>query len=531
MEWLRAFLDNGIYAPHGYCLLWRPELVWTHVIADGLTAAAYFSIPVALLVFVRKRKDIEFGYLFWLFALFILACGTTHLFAIWNLWNSDYGWEGAVKAVTAVASVLTAMVIWPMIPRALALPSPSALQLANEQLTASLLDRDAALERLREEIAERKRTEQQLVQAKKIDALGQLTGGIAHDFNNLLQAISSSLELIERAPDRVDRVLKWTGMGRGAAEKAQRLTAQLLTFARDKATVVETIAVTPMIQGMRELLDRTLDPMTDLAIETESDPLVDVDRTQLELAVMNLVINARDATGQGGRIVLQSRPVRIDGAADLHDGDYVAISVADDGCGMSAEAVSKAFEPFFTTKESGAGTGLGLSMVHGFSSQANGTVRIETEEGVGTVVTILLPKSGSAASADQPIEPGLGADVDLSGLSVLVVDDDDGVRSSMVEALKLFNADVSTAESGSAALESLEKRTVDVVLTDFAMPGMDGAALAEAVRRQYPDIRVLVATGYADFDAIERALGPSGRVLRKPFSLQDLVAALAPGRG
>lgn len=528
LEWFRAFLENGLYAPHGYCLLWKPELLWTHALSDALIAAAYFSIPIALISFVRRRADLEFGFIFWLFALFIMACGATHIFSIWNLWNADYGYEAAVKALTAAASVLTAIMVWPLLPRALAIPSPSALQFANDELTSTLLARDAALEQLRAEMAERKRAEEKLLQTQKIEALGQLTGGIAHDFNNLLQAISSSIQLIERAPTDEERVSKWAGMAREATERAERLTAQLLTFSRVKAVSVEDVEVGEMLQSLNDLLARSLGPTIDLSIDAETDAVVAVDRTQLELALLNLVINARDAMPEGGAISVGSEMVAVQGDAELADGDYVALSVEDDGAGISPENLARVFDPFFSTKEAGKGTGLGLSMVHGLAKQQGGTVRIDSEVGVGTTVTILLPAATEAQAGNDARRTVIDTrDVDLSGQRILLVDDDEAVRAGIVEALLILGAEVEIAENGEAGLAALERKTFDLMLCDYAMPGMNGAELAAEARRAAPDLRIIMATGFADFAEIERALGTDAEVIRKPFSLGALAALLS----
>src|SRR5262245_5034487 len=185
-------------APHGICLLWRPELLWTHVISDVLIFGAYMTIPVALAVIIRQRRDVPFGWMLWCFALFITACGFTHLMGIWTLWNPDYGIEAMVKAVTALASIGTAVALWLLIPLAVSIPTPADLQAVNAELLQRIAERDLAIAELQHEKAQRQKSEEALAQSRKMDALGQLTGGIAHDFNNLLQSVQGTLELIGR---------------------------------------------------------------------------------------------------------------------------------------------------------------------------------------------------------------------------------------------------------------------------------------------------------------------------------------------
>jgi signal transduction histidine kinase len=520
MTWLGSLLDAGRdLAPHGYCLLWQPELVWTHVVADALIAAAYFSIPIAIVRFVRARQDVEFSWIFWLFALFILACGTTHLMSIWILWNADYGWQALIKVITAVASVGTAIVLWPLIPKALALPSPLMLRQKNEEL-------EQALGRLQHEMTERKRAEEALRQAQKMEAVGQLTGGIAHDFNNLLQSVSGMFALIVRQPDS-PKVVKWAGVGLEAAERGAKLTGQLLAFSRIQKLELRPNRVEPLLTGMKELIESTIGPGVTLELDVpdgdRSFPVL-CDRTQVELAVMNLAINARDAMPGGGRVTISARSVDVSGDPDLPDGVYKKISVGDTGTGMPAEIAARAFEPFFTTKNVGQGTGLGLSMVYGVARQSGGRAEIESTPGAGTIVSILLPRVADAAGVEEGSVDETKAEVDPK--LILVVDDDDNVRTTTASMLESLGHSILEADGGPAALALLEASRPDLILMDYAMPGMNGAEAARLVPDTKGAAPILFVTGYADTEALIQAVGPDAAVLRKPFLIHDLARAL-----
>jgi signal transduction histidine kinase len=517
------FGAGGHMAPHGYCLLWDPALVWTHVLADALIAAAYFSIPIAIMRFVRRRDDLVFSWIFWLFALFILACGTTHLFAIWTLWRADYEWQAAIKVVTAIASVGTAIVLWPLIPKALALPSPLQLRTANEQLSERVRERDDALSRLQREIAERERVEAALLQAQKMDAVGQLTGGIAHDFNNLLTAVLGGLDMIERSTGE-PRTKRLAANGLAAAQRGAKLTGQLLAFSRSQRLDLKPTVIAPLVQGMRELLGQTVGPS--VALEFDLDDMgwsVLADPTQLELALLNMAINAPDAMPDGGNLIISTRPKQLAGDLDLADGDYIELCVTDTGQGMSADVVARAFEPFFTTKEMGKGTGLGLSMVYGVARQSGGAARILSQPGDGTSVCILLPRITDEAVPEQHgDDPALA---EGPGLRILLIDDDDAVRDVLCETLAELGHEVTSTESAPKGLEAFAADKFDLVVLDFAMPGMNGAEAARAILQAAPGQKILFVTGYSETAALEAA-APGAPVLRKPFQPEEVARAL-----
>lgn len=507
-------LLGGAYAPHGYCLLWQPWLVWTMAISDALIALAYFSIPIALVTFVRKRRDVAFGGVFWAFALFITACGLTHVAALWNLWNGDYQLEAIIKAITAAASVLTAMLLWPLLPKAIALPSPAHLHAANEALRA--------------EIAEREKAEAALVQARKMEAMGQLTGGIAHDFNNLLQVVSGSLDLIAGRSVDDERTQHLTSSALAAVDRGRRLTSQLLSFSRIQRIELKPVRVADLLAGIEELLVRTVDPTVKLRIDADNAPeAVVADAVQLELALLNLALNARDAMPRGGDLSVTLRHHRLAGRDDVEDGDYLGITVTDTGEGIAPEILPRVFEPFFTTKPTGDGSGLGLSMVFGMARQSGGTVDIESTPGKGTSVTIFLRQAGSLQPAGPVSRAAAPGDLEqLAGLKILIVDDEPIVREVVADMLASMGCTVVTAENGKMAIDLVKREDPAAMLLDFAMPGMNGAEVARAVLADRPDTKIVFATGFAQSDAIDSAVGAEAIVLRKPFSPNALAESL-----
>jgi signal transduction histidine kinase/CheY-like chemotaxis protein len=521
---LERLLDSSTLSPHGICLLWEPELIWLHVASDAVIAVAYFSIPVALSIFVSKRRDVDFGWIFWAFALFITACGVTHLMSIITLWVPVYGIEGIIKLFTAMASIVTAVMLWPLLPKVLALPSPTQLRVA-----------EAALAR---EGLQRREAEEMLRHSQKMDAIGQLTGAVAHDFNNLLTIISGNLELAQRSlsswsdgsRERLARLIANAARG---AQRAAMLTQRLLAFARRQPLDPRPINVGQLIGGMSDFFRRTLGENIGLDIVGGADLWqVEVDPSQMEAAILNLVVNAKDAMAGKGKLTIETGNAFIDQSysrqnADIPVGNYVQISVSDTGSGMSREVQEKAFDPFFTTKEPGQGTGLGLSQVYGFVRQSGGRVKIYSTVGEGTTVKIHLPRALVIAAA--PRESDAPAVASQGSEAILVVEDEADVRSYLVETLRDLNYRVREASDGTEALAlfDTDPLRVDLLLTDIVMPGMNGRQLADELRRRQPELKVLFMTGYSRDAVVHQGRLDSGvSLLQKPLNQTTLAAKI-----
>ncbi len=407
LQYLQQLWETNSLSPHGICLLWRPELIWTHVGADAAIGIAYYSIPIALAYFVSHRSDIQFGWIFWAFALFILACGTTHFFSIYTLWVPDYGTEALIKVITAALSIITAVAVWVLLPKALSIPSTDALRRLNEELIQQIAERNAALAALQAEKTERLKTEEMLRQSQKMEAVGQLTGGIAHDFNNLLTIVVGHLERLERQFRDDPTVYRSIKGAMDGASKGAALTQKLLAFGRRQPLTPMRLNANLLIDSMADLIRRAVGER--VTVDVKLDPSlwpVEVDHNQLENALLNLAVNARDAMPDGGHLTMQSQNCtnpKIEDGQTLK-GLFTLLTVSDDGAGMSAETKSHAFEPFFTTKSVGEGTGLGLSQVYGFVKQSNGHVEIHSE-GRGTTIRIYLPRAQGQSQHSPAANP------------------------------------------------------------------------------------------------------------------------------
>jgi PAS domain S-box-containing protein len=384
----------------------------------------------------------------------------------------------------------------------------------------------AANDRLTKEIAERQRTEEALLQAQKLEAVGQLTSGVAHDFNNLLTGVLGNLELLERRL-KSGESLRRLRAARSAAERGARLTHQLLAFSRKQRLAPTALDLNRVVSEASDMLLRTLGPTIRIEIVLAEGlwPAL-VDPTQIELVLLNLAINARDAMPTGdGRLTIRTANVgRAEAPANLDSGDYVLVSVADTGAGMSEEVLRRAVEPFFTTKDIGKGSGLGLSMVHGVATQSGGGLHIDSRLGRGTTVSVYLPR---ARRQSEPAEASeAGALVAHKRATILVVDDDVDVREVAVSGLENLGYEVLAAENGPAALDVLARvREVDLVLVDMAMPGMNGVEFIARARERHPSLPAMLVTGYADVAAFSPAEGDV--VLQKPYRLERLADTVA----
>ncbi len=367
------------------------------------------------------------------------------------------------------------------------------------------------------DITELKAAQDQLRQSQKMEALGQLTGGIAHDFNNLLTVVVGGLDLITKEVED-PKLLRYAENALSAAERGARLTAQMLAFSRIQRLEVRPTYVAPLIEEMRPLLRNVLGPGIEKKYDLDPHLMpVMADPTQLEVAVLNLTINARDAMKGGGVLTIASRRINMPDDSELEGGDYIELSIADTGHGMPPDVVARAFEPFFTTKEVGKGTGLGLSMVYGMARQSGGTARIQSEEGVGTTVRLFFRRADH--DREVPMSDGRAGDAlrrERGGAKILLVDDDDEVRRFMAASLADFGHQVVEAANGADGLRRFAETSPDLVILDFVMPGMSGSDVAARLLAHKPDQRILFVSGYSETEAI-RTVAPDAPVLAKPF--------------
>jgi signal transduction histidine kinase len=404
-------------------------------------------------------------------------------------------------------------------------------------LSQSELRLQNTLETLEQQVEERtaqlRHNEEALRQSQKMEAVGQLTGGIAHDFNNMLTGIIGSLELLRRrlARGRTDDLDSLIDLGVTSANRAAGLTHRLLAFSRRQSLDSKPVQMNSLVVSMGELLQRSINESIQLDMQlSEQLWVAEADPNQLESALLNLVINARDAMPGGGQLVVKTRNRHLDQSftqahSNLDPGDYVMLSVTDTGCGMPQSTINRAFDPFFTTKPIGQGTGLGLSMIYGFSKQSRGHVAIQSAVGSGTTVSLFLPRFGGDLPRDV-LDDVQHAPFAQHGETVLIVEDDPAVRvlvSTVLSDLGYAFVEAGDADSAVPILDSAQR--IDLMISDVGLPGMNGRQLAEIGRQYRPELKVLFITGYAEHAAVRGGfLDPGMQMITKPFTFDLLTA-------
>jgi signal transduction histidine kinase/ActR/RegA family two-component response regulator len=406
----------------------------------------------------------------------------------------------------------------------------------NATLESRIAERTAALaqanDRLMREMNERERAQMALVQTQKMEALGHLTSGISHDFNNLLSIIQGNADLLDLLTTD-ERLKRMANTIRKAAKQGAKMTGQLLAFSRAQPLDLKAFDLNKALEGVKELLSASLGSKVQVQLDLAPGvSFVRADLNQIELAILNLAINAKDAIRGPGTVTV--RTAVGPAPSDLPAGhDYAVISVIDTGHGINSEILAKVFDPFFTTKPLGKGTGLGLSQVYGIAQQSGGTAKIKSQVGQGTTVEIWLPLAEAQEMAEPMPRGDAAPQSDGTRACIVVVEDDSRVRQFIVESLEILGYQVMQAEHGQAGLEQLEATQPDLLITDFLMPGMTGAELIKKAHQKYPGLPAIIATGYADLQAIDEVID-TDMVLRKPFQLNELAykvkSALAKGR-
>lgn len=474
-----------------------------------------------LLYFAHQRKDLPFRHMFGLFGAFIVACGTTHLLGYLTFQTPVYRLDGLITLLTALVSWATVFALIPVTPKALAMRSPEELE---REIAARTQELARANAELQAEIVERRRAEEQLLHAQKIESVGRLAGGVAHDFNNLLTAILGFTDL---AAIRISSDTEASGHLRNvrhAAERAAALTQQLLAFARRQIIEPKIVDVNILLLNLDKLLRRVIREDIELVILPRA-PLweVRVDPAQLEQVLVNLVVNARDAMPNGGKITIEANNAVLDEEyarqyAEVVPGEYVAIAVSDTGVGMTEEVKQHVFEPFFTTKGQGEGTGLGLATCYGIVKQNGGHIWFYSEPGEGSTFKIYLPRARGGdvvALREEAHEMISGKE------TILLVEDEPLVRELAVRTLRKAGYEVLEAANGAEALRVAETHEgeIHLLMTDVVMPQMSGKALAEQLQAIRPEIRVLYSSGYTDNTIVHHGVLDAGAAfLQKPYT-------------
>lgn len=508
------------YMAHGFCFLWDRRLVMLHVLSDILTGVAYISIPLAMGYFISKRRDLPFPHVFGIFALFIFSCGLTHLFAAYTVYVPSYWEEGFVKAFTAVVSIVAAVMLIPMIPKALSLPSlPKALE-DIKRLNSEL---ELQLEELRLK-------DSALRQAQKMESIGTLAGGIAHDFNNILSTLIGYGNLVLMQPETAAPVRRNVTAMLEAADRAAHLTKDLLLFSSKQISVRKPVDLNVIIGKVEKFLKRVIGEDIECKTILPDRPLnVLADAHQIEQVLMNFATNARDAMPTGGAFTVAAEQVNLDDEfITAHGfgrpGAYALITVSDTGMGMDDGTRQRIFEPFFTTKEVGKGTGLGLAVVYGIIKQHEGHIDVYSEPGKGTTFRIYLPiisePAGEEKNAPDEKHPARGTE------TILLAEDDQALRKLVQLVLESSGYTVITAVDGEDAVNKFRANSgrIRLLVFDMIMPKKNGKEAYDEIRKIAPDIRVIFSSGYAPDVVRQRALvDEQVTVVYKPVPPSDLL--------
>jgi signal transduction histidine kinase/CheY-like chemotaxis protein len=568
-EALSRFFSQEGFMPHGMCYLWQPGVLWLNVVSDTLITLAYFSIPFTLLYFVRKRSDLQFNWMFVCFAIFIVACGTTHLLEILVVWHPVYWAAGGVKALTALASVPTAVLLVKLVPQALALPSPGVLEQVNVELRREIADREQAqkaVRRLNEElelrVAERTQqleaTNQKLqkayedlrhsqltvLQQERLRALGQMASGVAHDINNALSPAALYLQsLLERESGLSLQGREYLEIVQRAVEDVSHTVGRMREFSRSRddqfvPAVIQLGRLVAQVVTLTRARWHNMPQERGVVIEVETSVPADLppvlgSDSEIRDALTNLVLNAADAMPEGGTLKLSVYPV-LDGPEPAKQGGskshtHVRVDVSDTGVGMDEETRGKCLEPFFTTKGE-RGTGLGLAMVYGAIQRHSGEIEIASAPQKGTTVSLIFPVArtgeGAGGECGEVRRPP-------PGLRILVVDDDPLLLKSLRDTLEADGHHVVVADGGQAGIDAFiaakaRGEPFTLVLSDLGMPHVDGRKVASVVKSASPNTPVVLVTGWGQRMHEENYV-PShvDRVLSKPPKLSELREALA----
>jgi signal transduction histidine kinase/CheY-like chemotaxis protein len=562
IDTIRRLLSEGNFIPHGMCYLWQPGVLGLHVVSDALITLAYFCISFALAYFVHRRKDLQFHWMFICFAVFIVACGGTHLLEIWVIWHPTYWLSGSIKALTALASVPTAILLVKLIPQALRLPSPSALRIANMDLEREVADRKRAEadtrelnERLEARVTERTReledanrilrqAQLTVMQHERLRALGEMASGIAHDINNALTpaALYSRL-LLEKEANLSDEARECLVDIHRSVEDVVHTVARLREFYRQREPQLHPapVQINRILEQVVDLTrarwhdmpqERGIVVNLEMSLAADLPPVLGVE-SEIREALVNLILNAVDAMPAGGTLMLRSRSMAGSrgerAGSELSSRARVRVEVCDTGVGMSADTRRKCLEPFFTTKGE-RGTGLGLAMVCGMVQRHLAEIEIESELRHGTTFSLIFPAEDPATrSPDEQAEARRPA----HSLRILLVDDDARMLHSLRRVLETDGHQVTAADGGQAGIDTFiaaaqRGEPFSVVLADIGMPHVDGRRVAAAMKAASPQTPIVLVTGWGQSMRADDVLPLHvDRLLGKPPDIAELRSVLA----